>query len=216
MENYCLYRHIRLDKNEVFYIGIGSERRSRVKSGRNKIWKNIVNKSDWKSEIMLDNLTLEEAKEKEIFFIRLYGRINTKTGTLANMTDGGDGTCGMILSDEAKRKIGLKSSQRTPAMKGKGKWIGHEDDIIKDIQLGFTEKMIKEKYNCSNFVIHRIKRKNDIKIPDKIKEYKWSKYENDIYNDLESGMTIKKVKEKYGCNNVVIYKVKTRYKKLTN
>ena len=45
-----LYKHIRLDNNEIFYIGIGTKednyKRSSSKSGRSKWWKNIVNKYD--------------------------------------------------------------------------------------------------------------------------------------------------------------------------
>ena len=33
-----LYRHIRLDKNEPFYIGIGNIKRAYNKSERNDIW----------------------------------------------------------------------------------------------------------------------------------------------------------------------------------
>ena len=43
-----LYRHIRQDINQPFYIGIGSNddyRRANSKHGRNKIWNNIVKKS---------------------------------------------------------------------------------------------------------------------------------------------------------------------------
>jgi hypothetical protein len=100
-----LYRHIRLDKNEPFYIGIGTSKyynRARSKKDRNNIWKKIVNKTDYEIEILFDNLTLEKAKEKEIEFIKLYGRINKKTGVLANLTDGGDGCSGLNQSNVRK------------------------------------------------------------------------------------------------------------------
>jgi hypothetical protein len=113
MSNWCLYRHIRLDKNEVFYIGIGYKKdgkrhqRPQRKSGRNNLWNKITNKTDWKWEIMIDDLTLSEAQEKEKEFIKLYGRINLKTGTLSNLTDGGEGTEGLKLSDEVRHKLSL-------------------------------------------------------------------------------------------------------------
>lgn len=40
-----VYRRIRLDKNEPFYIGIGTDtknyKRANVRSLRNRVWKNI-------------------------------------------------------------------------------------------------------------------------------------------------------------------------------
>ena len=104
-----LYRHIRLDKNEVFYIGIGSDnegeyKRAYVKRNRSKYWKNIVSKTDYEVEIMLDDLTWEEACQKEIEFIKLYGRRDLNEGTLVNMTDGGDGGLGVIYTDEQLKK----------------------------------------------------------------------------------------------------------------
>ena len=88
-----LYRHIRLDKNEPFYIGISSDAGYRGKDSkkRNKIWKDIINKTKYEIEILFNNLTWEEACLKEIEFIKLYGRICNKTGCLANLSEGGEG-----------------------------------------------------------------------------------------------------------------------------
>lgn len=102
-----LYRHIRIDKNVPFYIGIGSDetyKRAIGTNPRSRFWKAIVNKSDYEVEIMLDDLTWEEACEKEKEFIKLYGRRNINSGTLVNLTDGGEGNIGMIVSDETKAK----------------------------------------------------------------------------------------------------------------
>jgi hypothetical protein len=104
-----VYRHIRLDKNEPFYIGIGSDnnykRANQTNGGRrNNIWEKIFSKTNIDIEILLDNLTWEHACEKEKEFICLYGRIDKGTGILANLTDGGDGTIGVLVSKE-KRKI---------------------------------------------------------------------------------------------------------------
>lgn len=103
-----LYRHIRLDKNEPFYIGIGSDSsknegkytRSKTKSERNKIWYNIVSKTKYKIEIMLDDLSWEDACEKEKFFISFYGRKDLGKGPLCNLTDGGEGCYGYVRSKE--------------------------------------------------------------------------------------------------------------------
>ena len=99
-----VYRHIRIDKNEPFYVGIGNnEKRAYCKKGRNKLWQNIVSKSKYDVEILLQDLTWEQACEKEKEFIYIYGRKDLGKGTLVNMTDGGDGNNN--FSKETREKI---------------------------------------------------------------------------------------------------------------
>ena len=103
-----VYRHIRLDKNEPFYIGVGkASNNSRAYSdkNRNKYWHNVVKKTAYEVEILFDDLSPEEARIKEIEFIALYGRKDMKTGCLVNMTDGGDGCLNKIISKETAQKI---------------------------------------------------------------------------------------------------------------
>lgn len=88
-----LYRHIRHDKNEPFYIGIGSDnvfKRAKTKKGRNEIWKKIASKTTYDVEILFSDISTEYAKQKEIEFIALYGRIANKDGILANLSGGGE------------------------------------------------------------------------------------------------------------------------------
>jgi len=104
---YILYRHIRPDKDEVFYVGLGKKKsRAYCKVGRNDIWKKIVakNNGNYEVEIMLEDLSFEEAKLKEIEFIKLYERIDLGIGTLANLTDGGEGSLGYKPTKETREK----------------------------------------------------------------------------------------------------------------
>jgi len=125
-----LYRHIRLDKNLPFYIGIGkNESRAYSKSQRNIHWKRIVDKTDYEVEILFDDLTWDEACEKEIEFIKLYGRHDLDLGPLCNQTDGGDGGLG------SKHNLGKKRSDDTKlkiseSMKGHKRNLGkkHSDE----------------------------------------------------------------------------------------
>lgn len=108
--NWYVYRHIRLDKNEPFYIGIGNKknyaRAYQIKPDRrNAIWNKIFSKTDVEVEIILDNLTKSQASEKEKEFIQLYGRKDLNSGCLCNMTDGGDGIWNCLRSDETKNKL---------------------------------------------------------------------------------------------------------------
>lgn len=121
-----VYRHIRLDKNEPFYIGIGSDSddkytRAYSKRRRNKIWESIVSRSEYNVEILLDGITWEEACEKEKEFISLYGRIDLKSGILANLTNGGDGSLGVIQGLETRIKKSISSKNRIMSDESKKK-----------------------------------------------------------------------------------------------
>jgi hypothetical protein len=101
-----VYRHIRKDTGDVFYVGIGkTNMRAFSLSNRNKHWKNISKSTDYDVDILFEDLTWEDACEKEREFIDIYGRRDLGTGTLVNMTYGGDGAYGLIQTEEAKNKL---------------------------------------------------------------------------------------------------------------
>ena len=111
-----VYKHTRLDTDNIFYIGIGkTEKRAFSIKNRNKYWHNIINKTDYKVEILFENLTWEEACQKEIELIALYGRVDLKLGYLVNMTDGGDGGNGVIITEERKKELSkLMKGEKNP------------------------------------------------------------------------------------------------------
>lgn len=164
MNNYLLYRHIRLDKNEPFYIGIGNKKRPYEKRRRNKYWQHIINNTNYKIEILFDNLTWDEACEKEKEFIKLYGRKDLKLGCLVNLTDGGDGTLNTISWNKGKKGL-FKHSEETKiklseqkkgkkltdkqleALKNRKKsdyWLG------KNLSIEHKEKLSKSRIGKSN------------------------------------------------------------------
>jgi hypothetical protein len=107
-----LYRHIRLDKNQPFYIGIGNDNngkhtRAYFKSNRSDHWKNIVSKYGYDIDIIIDNISWIEACKKEKEFIKLYGRRDLGLGSLINRTDGGDGNVNGI-TQETREKMAAK------------------------------------------------------------------------------------------------------------
>jgi hypothetical protein len=124
MDNHYVYRHKRVDTNEVFYIGKGSTyschknsesykkkyRRAFNKKSRNKWWNSITSKTDYIVEIVAKGLLEEEAFELEKFLILLYGRKDLSTGTLINLTDGGEGTSGAIRSASFIKNIKIRNS----------------------------------------------------------------------------------------------------------
>jgi hypothetical protein len=129
-----VYKHLRKDTNEVFYIGIGIKKnRATSKFGRNSIWKKIVDKTDYIVEIIENDLTWKEACEKEKELIKFYGRIDLNTGTLSNMTDGGDGTINQVFTEEYRQKLRKPKSEEHKIKIGlasKGRNVGrkHTDE----------------------------------------------------------------------------------------
>ena len=141
-----VYRHIRLDKNEVFYIGIGSDDSGKYKraydNNRSKFWKSIVKKAGYIVEIISEDwLTWEEACEKEKFWIIFYGRADLGKGSLVNMTDGGDGILGYIVSEEDKRKRSLaKLGDKNPSY---GIHYNHTEETIAKMKLTRSKQKIQ-------------------------------------------------------------------------
>jgi hypothetical protein len=82
-----------------YYVGKGKGRRAYSNT-------RLVPVPEDKNNIVfvLENLTEEQAFRNEIDFISWYGRVNSGNGILRNLTDGGEGSSGLILSEENKRK----------------------------------------------------------------------------------------------------------------
>jgi len=113
-----VYRHIRLDTNEPFYIGIGkTKKRAYSIHNRNLYWNRIVKKTSYRVEILFENISWDDAQNKEIDLIKLYGRKDLKTGILCNLTDGGENPPIMIghkfQSGKNNSNYGKKRSAQT-------------------------------------------------------------------------------------------------------
>lgn len=121
-----VYRHRRLDTNEIFYVGIGitkNFKRAYNKRGRSKWWDNIVSKTDYNVEIMASSLYLNEAKELEMLLISEYGRADLKRGSLVNLTDGGEATVGWIPTKEWRKS-------RSEMLKGRVGLVGDKNPMF--------------------------------------------------------------------------------------
>ena len=107
--NTVVYRHIK-PCGEVFYVGIGTPKRPYNRRPRNQFWANVVKKyPDYKVDVVAAGLSWEMACELEELMILEYGRRDLGTGTLVNMTAGGEGTKGFVHSEETRRKISIAS-----------------------------------------------------------------------------------------------------------
>jgi len=109
INNFYVYRHIRLDSNTTFYIGKGTELRAYDKKTRNYYHENIIKKYGYRIEIILANLNEKEAFEVEKYFIKLYKLYGLCE---ANFTDGGTGgNTVKYRTEEQNRKTKEKRSK---------------------------------------------------------------------------------------------------------
>lgn len=172
-----IYKHLRNDTNDVFYVGYGTDdggkyKRAITKKSRNIHWKNIVNKVGFHYEIIEDNLTLDELSERERYWIKFYGRSDLNEGTLVNMTDGGDGgdtsgyidytkvsnsMKGRIFSDEHKNKLKGPKSEDTKLKLRKPHSIEHNKNVSKALTGRKLSKEHKEKIRQSLLIKNKLK-----------------------------------------------------------
>jgi hypothetical protein len=96
---YYTYAYLRED-GTPYYIGKG-------KAGRitNNLHRISIPKEKERIIYLKKNLTDEEARKHEIYMIAVLGRKDLGTGILRNMTDGGEGCAGRVLSEETKKKL---------------------------------------------------------------------------------------------------------------
>jgi len=120
---FFVYRHLRLDNGQPFYIGKGKTNvkaknyitehyRAFSTQKRNPYWKNIVAKCGYEVEIMFEHISENVVFEKEKEFIEIYGRKDINRGLLSNMSEGGEGNCGRTRTQEhsdniSKAKLGV-------------------------------------------------------------------------------------------------------------
>lgn len=132
MNKYCVYKHINKINGKI-YIGITSKPiNERWKNGygyqRGTHFRNAIDKYGWNNfdhEIILDNLSEDQAKSKEIELIKFYNSNNRIYGY--NTTNGGDGVSGLKHSSETKKKLseiqkGIRKSPKTEFKKGIIPW----------------------------------------------------------------------------------------------
>jgi len=104
---FYVYAYLRSKDSETgprlspYYIGKGCGKRAFEKYGR------TVPAPIDNSYIVFveEGLTEIEAFFLETYCIQTYGRIDLGNGILRNLTDGGEGTSGLVVSEETRRKL---------------------------------------------------------------------------------------------------------------
>lgn len=109
MWKHYVYIHRRADDGVVFYVGKGTKRvrdtadcfdRAHCTNSRNRWWRRIEAKHGRVVEIIAMFNNDADSREFEVSLIAAYGRSN-----LVNLTDGGDGCAGIIISESARAKL---------------------------------------------------------------------------------------------------------------
>ena len=119
-KKHYLYVHYRQDESEAFYIGIGTKYRKKdydramCYKKRSEFWKRVCNKTKYNVMIISESDDKQEIINQEINYIKLLGKKKDKSGTLVNITDGGEGMTGhkTIWTEEMKNKIRVANSKR--------------------------------------------------------------------------------------------------------
>jgi hypothetical protein len=123
------YTYIYLDENSVpYYVGMGCKNRVIAKHL-------YVVVPSLEKIIVEDSLTQQQAWDKEIELIALYGREHLGTGPLKNLTAGGPTQkSGWAHSPQAKQQISIKNS-------GKIRTLEHKKNYSKPKTTEHSEKI---------------------------------------------------------------------------
>jgi hypothetical protein len=100
MKDFYVYVHRRASDGKVFYVGKGRKRRAWVKGRRTRHWQQVVQKHGLRVQIAVSGLSEACAFSIERMVIAKYGRSN-----LVNLTDGGEGTSGNVVTEEAREHL---------------------------------------------------------------------------------------------------------------
>lgn len=199
----CLYVHRKKTDNSVFYVGIGNKYRPKAKD-RNNLWKKISDKYGYKVEVIMTGLSLEKAVLLEKELISYYGRKNNNTGVLANLTDGGEGQVGRVVSEKTRTKI--RESKVANGMKGgynvvdKSTGIKYHSLRNACIELGLKEGTVYPQLNGKR----KRSKWNNLYYEDKERNKTKTDARSRRVVDLENNKSYKSIKEAANCLNVNI------------
>jgi hypothetical protein len=118
---------------------MGTYKRPYQRAQRSRIWKNYAEKYGFPSvSIVASGLTWKEACDLEVLHISIYGRKDkTAGGTLINLTDGGEGAGGRVITEAEKEKLRLihtgrvhtEKTRRTMSASKLGKSLNNKEGI---------------------------------------------------------------------------------------
>lgn len=149
-----VYRDARPGKRGVpIYVGKGAGDRAyeqlRARRNGNGMLRIIIRKHrdlslEPRVKIVARFATEIEALTYEISLIAKYGRRNIGTGTLCNLTDGGEGVSGRIVSAKMRRAIAKAASKAMTAAKRKAIKTGQKEYWTEENRRAWAIRMSKQ------------------------------------------------------------------------
>ena len=108
-----VYCYLRKKDHTPYYVGLGT-RAVRPMQPHSV----LVPDEPWRIRVLRQGLSKDDAVNWECFYIQHFGRVNNKTGILRNLTDGGEGANGAVVSQQTRKKmskarLGRKMSAQT-------------------------------------------------------------------------------------------------------
>ena len=111
MCNYYTYAYLREDRTP-YYVGRGKGDRAYRRHWRSRARSGYFDPpSKDRILILKKNLTEEDANKHEKYMIFVFGRKDNKTGILRNLTNGGEGTSGVKMTEDRLMKLKRPKSE---------------------------------------------------------------------------------------------------------
>lgn len=110
------YAYLREDKTP-YYIGKGCYKRAYRGNGKSC----GIPKDKTRIIFLKKNITEEEAFKHEIYMIAVFGRKDLRTGILRNLSNGGEGNSGHIVTNQIKEKLKLANTGKKHSEESKKK-----------------------------------------------------------------------------------------------
>lgn len=145
-----VYLHKRLNDNEVFYVGIGSNKRAYSSNSRNKHWKDVVSAHGFCTEITHENIIREEACSIEKYLIEFY-KEHSKC-KMTNKTNGGDGADREMAIELNKIRWSDPKQKEKLRISNKIRWSDPKEKVklSERNKIRFADKKEREKISNTN------------------------------------------------------------------
>lgn len=153
-KNKVVYLHRKKTDGTIFYVGMGNPDRPYQKKdkARSIVWHRVVKKYGYYIEVIVKNLTKQEAFDIEVDLIKKFGRKDKSLGNLVNLTDGGEGgggdwnreTCynidtGKVYNSIKEAAIDLKIPYTTITSQLNGQSSLKENNPIRTLNNAYPE-----------------------------------------------------------------------------
>lgn len=148
-KQFYVYVHMKNTDDAVFYVGKGCKSRYTSKNGRSDYWHRIVDKHGYTAEIVKSCLSFDEANEYEVFLIK---KLKDDGCILCNLTDGGEGRSGYVMSDDSKKKISKKNKGKKRSEEAKQKMKGNQNALGAKRSAEVRAKMAASKKGNNNLI----------------------------------------------------------------